>query len=158
MKNIALNILLLMLFIAYSAQAQQAVISAGGDFVSAEASVSWTLGELLVDTFQGDSGMVTHGIQQIGIMVTSFPTLPNEEQRFKVYPNPAYDILKVKTIDEDFQRYTLEMVDMSGALIMRTPMTNAITELPVIQLNAALYFIRIKENEKVLEVFKVVKY
>jgi hypothetical protein len=65
MKNI-INFLVSMAFFVFSlnAYAQQVIASAGGYYEGDNISISWTLGETVVETFQGADIILTQGFQQ----------------------------------------------------------------------------------------------
>jgi hypothetical protein len=99
-KVFAFSLLLLLLLLTAAVNAQsldrQVVGSSGLQYVTASASVAFTIGEPLTATLTGQDGIITQGFHQGNLTVTSV----REElaaAALSVHPNPAVDVLTVTT-------------------------------------------------------------
>jgi hypothetical protein len=64
------------------AKAQQAVSSAGTYFENESGSISWTLGEVVIETLSAGETILTQGFQQPSILLGTF--YENPEIRFSI--------------------------------------------------------------------------
>lgn len=93
------------------------VISSAGDYYeSTDMSISWTLGELVVTTLEGDNMILTQGFQQpfdIGVGIKQ-----NEMSwNISVYPNPVGDELRIRFDVQSQGDYLIEIQDVTGRVI-----------------------------------------
>ena len=121
--------------------------SAGDQFASASGSLEWTLGEIMTETYQQSNGYFTQGFQQPAtIKITSLDE--EEDKNVVVYPNPARDILNVKTLESG--AYLIEMFDMQGQKLLNlSPTVNAGMHIHQINLQGfrvAVYLLRISNT------------
>ncbi len=82
---------------------------------------------------------------------TGIPTFPKPEPAFKIYPNPAKDIVNIVLQDASL-KYGVSIYDMLGKEVLKSASTlykNAeVVQLPLNGLTRGLYFVRIKTAEK----------
>ncbi len=120
MKTKNLYLLSLMLLGVLSAESQSlssSVISVAGGFEKTPSgmSLSWTIGEPIVDPLQSGDVVLTQGFQQPDLQLSTAFTDPGFEAMLSVYPNPTMDYLQLET---DFERpIQFRLVDLSGKLI-----------------------------------------
>ncbi|MEX1190139.1 MAG: peptide-N-glycosidase F-related protein [Bacteroidia bacterium] len=77
---------------------------------------------------------------------------------FNVYPNPAKSILNIELALEDYQQVRLELVNLSGQLVISKDLGQAkemISQMSLDELSPGIYFLHMK-GEKVNEFRKVV--
>lgn len=65
-----------------------------------------------------------------------------------VWPNPASDILHVRT---PFLKGSMEVIDPGGKLMMRVEITNYIMDLPADRFPGGVYFIQVRSGIQVLK-------
>lgn len=93
------------------------VVATSGDYYNgSSANLSWTLGEVAIDTYVGSSNQLTQGFQQPEIR---FSELENFAQDLVVslYPNPATSLVNLQ-IANNSETLQLQMYDASGKLIL----------------------------------------
>lgn len=81
-------------------------------------SVSWSLGELVIETASSSTRDITQGFQQGNIYVTGVEELKDSE--ISIYPNPAAEYV---TIQSD-EAVNVSIYDMSGRLVGTWYFTN----------------------------------
>ncbi len=97
----------------YSQSVSPEVTASSGDhFTGANAQLSWTIGELMIDTYVDGSNQLTQGFHQTNLMITSVKDLA-EGIQVKVFPNPTADLLNIEWTDIS-EEYTLTLHDASG--------------------------------------------
>ena len=87
--------------------------SSGGLHTGTNTSLSWTLGEININTITSNDFMLTQGFQQTRLYTTSVFE-PESLIKAIVYPNPAKDFITID-IDYPLSAYlTLSLIDMNG--------------------------------------------
>jgi hypothetical protein len=124
-----LLILILIFTGATTAAAQNVsptVISSSGGSGSADGTfLSWTTGELMVQTYSADTLMLTQGFQQGEITVTTTASeLQGLSRDVRVYPNPVQNRLNV-----DFQGVVdktarVKLLNLNGKVFLTKEITN----------------------------------
>ncbi len=150
MKQKTATIFLLLLAGFGSLQAQQAVVSSGGDATGSGGSVSYSIGQVADTTSQGVQQ--PYEFATVGVQDHTAISL-----YCSVYPNPVstYVILKIDLPDLLNLRY--ELYDMSGRLLLSNTVTNTQTTIPMENLSAAVYMLKVTDKNNILETFKIIK-
>jgi hypothetical protein len=129
--------------------APDVIASSGGfDHVSGS-SFSWTIGETVIETVQNTATIFTQGFQQ---PVPDFFTGVKEiekEQGFKIYPNPALDVVNIILTDNIGKSFNIEIYDIQGRQLLTNNIANGIGDY---QINIASFangplFLRISDQK-----------
>lgn len=120
------------------------VIGSAGTFAeSSSGSMSWTIGEVITNTYSSSSGFFTQGFHQPDntrrISITNDP-----QQNIFVYPNPIIDKVTID-FSYTFGNHVLEIVDMQGQLLRKEAITEDQMQLTLSLLEFAngVYFLNI---------------
>jgi hypothetical protein len=165
MKKIIVISICLFAFISARTQSlSPEVISSAGDYyVSSNVTLSWTLGEPVIETFSSTGNILTQGFQQPTYSVTAIDDKPGsdgESTQINVYPNPATDLLNVDLISAPKDGLLIQMYDLNGKVIIdkQVQSTPAQKQLDVSRIARGNYILRfVSTNGKLLKTFKVVK-
>ena len=116
MKKILLFILLILsIEVAYCQSISREVnASAGEYFNNGNSSISWTLGEIVTETFVSDDNILTQGFQQSLLYVFGIDENADSIFNINVYPNPTSNILNIKINSKIKTTLRLELFDISG--------------------------------------------
>ena len=139
------------------------VLATAGDFqTNGSYSLSWTVGELAVNTLTEGSNVLTQGFQQPWDMSVSIQDGPEINWSVKAYPNPVYDYLNVKFSLEKSEEFSIEVTDITGKKVLtREPQminTDEIVDLDFTQFKPGIYFLRVySSDQKVHKVYKIKK-
>ena len=140
-------------------QAQNAIPASGGNASGSGGTVSYTVGQTIYTTNSGMNGTVSQGVQQPYEILTVFVSEETKEISLEcsAFPNPVDDYikLKVKNITEENLSYLL--YDISGKLLLTQKIINAETLISMNNLPAAVYFLKINDNNKEVKTFKIIK-
>jgi hypothetical protein len=94
---------------------QNVIASAGEHFENGSVQLSWTLGEVMIDTYDNGNNILTQGFHQTELTVTAI-----EENladiRMSLYPNPTSEYLNIE-LGNNEKDINLQLYDMSGRLI-----------------------------------------
>ncbi len=148
-----------LLFPMFTINAQEAVTTAGGDASGTGGSISYSIGQVAYTTVTSSNGSVAAGVQQpyeISVS-TAIEDAKDILLEFSAYPNPATDVLKLRTGERDFKNISYRLFDMNGKLIKSGRITGPETSVNMQKLLPSVYFVRVMENSKEIKVFKIIK-
>jgi len=160
--------LLLTVYLNLAANAQSIspqVIASGGDFfANSSNSISWTLGETVVETFKVGNVILTQGFQQPFYHLTSIDeSLSPHKNQIAVYPVPSTNLLNINFNNKIETPVIIELFDFHGRMVISKsvdfPLTS--TELNLMPVLAGLYMLKISSLEPDGKVwinnFKIIK-
>lgn len=126
-----------------------------GDYgTSTNAALSWTFGELMIDSYSGSSSMLTQGFQQPDYIITALP--PEAEQTSfepNIYPNPVTDEVNItwdpSTLEHSKGPIAFVLFDMSGKQITtkRAELQSGRAGIDFSSITSGKYFLRIQQKE-----------
>ncbi|MBL7137256.1 MAG: hypothetical protein ISS17_00585 [Bacteroidales bacterium] len=89
--------------------------SAGDYFVGYNATLSWTLGEPIIEHSAFNNYSLTQGFQQVFLQTVEIPEIPLNPSQISVYPIPVRDFLHVVISSPiSSEIYLLELYDLMG--------------------------------------------
>ena len=136
----------------------QEVISSGGDHhEKTSGSISFTIGEVVIETFPKTSNILTQGFHQTNLIAVAVHELPGLDYEISAYPNPAKDYVILKLPAEKVIGMEYRLYDVNGKLIQNKMLEGTETEIPFNDLSLATYFIKVIQGNKEIKTFKIVK-
>ena len=119
MKKLTLILCSIVIFgFAYSQTKTLEVNPAAGDEFTADGvTLSWTIGEGVIETFSNNEMVLTQGFQQPTLKVTLIDESNDSDFHFDVFPNPTRDILTISFISETEINCSMQLLDMSGKVL-----------------------------------------
>ena len=109
----------------YSQSISPEVLSTSGDhFVNGSSQVSWTLGEISVETYQGSGSTLTQGFHQTEMSVVAVEDF-NIENVISLYPNPVFNQLNLDFGNRSPEPYKVTIYDINGKSVYVTDYSNA---------------------------------
>ncbi len=150
-----ITIALLCMFSVLRGNTQELLTGTAGEyFETGNLSLSWSLGEVLTETFNTDKLYLTQGFQQEYDIETSIIQKLEKGLQVKLYPNPVTNSLIIEYIDHQKPtNHRLEMFDISGRLIQVRENLEVINKIDVEHINSGTYFIRIIDlQEKSIQI------
>ncbi len=151
---------IVMLFVVLTGiNAQEAVVTTGGDASSTTGSVSYSMGQVVYSTSTGADGSVAQGVQQpyeISV-VTALPETESIKLNFSVYPNPTTDFLTLRVTGYEGNNLSYHLFDSNGKLIMIKEVAGDEAKINMQLLNPSIYFLKVIDDNKEVKTFKVIK-
>ena len=147
-----LSTTLLCLGLAQS-RAQQGPVSAGGNATGAEGSVSFSIGQAVIGSTEGNSGSSNAGLQQ-PYWVEVITGWDDVDFSLVVFPNPAVDRITVRDAKARVG-LVLEWLDAEGRILARRTSEGAETFMMVDAWSNGIYLLRISEGERGLKTFRI---
>lgn len=161
MKRI-FTILILSCLLVPSLFAQSAIVPVGGDAQGNGGSVSYTVGQLAVESAANSNGSISvvEGVQQpYEIMTVGVDDYPQIALNAVVYPNPTENIAQLQLngfeIPADGLRATL--YDGNGKRLQTVTVTDDLTTLQIGQYAKGTYYLEVRDGKRTLKTFQIVR-
>lgn len=143
-------------------QAQEAVTASGGEASGSGGSASYSVGQVAYQTQTGTNGSVAQGVQQpyeISV-VSGIEQAKDINLICSAYPNPTTDFLTLKvdaSTTLSIQSMSYQLFDISGKLLENKKLTSNETTITMSNRIAAIYFLKVTDNQKEIKTFKIIK-
>lgn len=165
MKKIILSLILVSftLFSMSQTSILEVVSPAGGTFQGTDISVSWTLGEPVIETWVNEEAeiMLTSGFQQGNFAITSVPNQMLSDFSVSMYPNPSKDETSIQVNLPELGKVNIAVIDLTGRKVINEQYEQGSHEhtfkLNVSGLKAGIYLVRIHSGSKYARVLKLIK-
>ena len=152
-------VLFLLVLGLLTAQAQVAVIVAGGDASGSLGTVAYSIGQIVYTTNMGTNGFVAQGVQQPYTISVVLGIEDNSIQlNFTAYPNPTINFLTLNVGNAELSTLNFQLYDLRGILIESRKILSSTETISMENLPTALYFLRVTNNDKEVKTFKIIKY
>lgn len=160
MKRITTLIVSLLCF-AGAAFAQSAIVPIGGDAQSNNGSVSYTVGQIAVQTSANSDGVsVGEGVQQpYEIMTVGVDEHPQIVLNAVAYPNPTDNIAQLQLNGFEIPANGLRafLYDGNGKQLQAITITDDLTSFQIGHYATGTYYLELRDGRRVLKTFKVVR-
>ena len=141
--------------------AQSAIVPVGGDAQNNSGSVSYTVGQIAVQTGNNSSGIsMAEGVQQpYEILTVGVDDYPQITLDAVVYPNPTESLVQLQLNGFDIPADGLRAIiyDGNGKQLQSVPITDDLTSFQIGQYAIGTYYLELRDRKKVLKTFKVVR-
>jgi hypothetical protein len=147
--------LLIFLFISYTSVSQELISASGNSHQSGNMHITWSLGELMTETFSSPSNLLTQGFNQPQLTVTNVPV--NEINDFTVllYPNPTHSFINIQIDDTRNDEFRIYAID--GRLLATEEISGSITTVDFQQFESGIYLVKILRDQSHIKTFQIIK-
>jgi hypothetical protein len=115
-------IIISFVFFGYHSFSQQispeVIASAGDQFENGEVSLSWTLGEPVISTFESDY-ILTQGFHQDFYIITAVDDIKIDQMSVEIFPNPTANFLNIKWKLQKQEKVNIQLLDMNGKVLIQ---------------------------------------
>lgn len=144
--------------IVFSASAQQATVTTGGDATGSNGSSSYSIGQVAYRNATGTNGSINQGVQQpFEIFTLGDDDFPEIQLMMSVYPNPTTSFVTLTLQNYSLEKIHFELFDLNGRLIQSQSITTSETPIAMEHLASAVYLLNVMEQNKILKTFKIIK-
>jgi hypothetical protein len=158
MKKINYIIIILLVYLqVVSLQAQELVSAAGNYFINAQGSISWSLGETVIETYTSGEMTLTQGFKQPNITISTIAEDSGLEFEITVFPNPTQAHIIIFNHLGQAEKSEFRLYDTSGRLILGNKLDGTHTQIAMDNYPAGNYIINVISEGKRLKVFKIIK-
>jgi hypothetical protein len=140
-------------------QAQESPTATGGNASGSTGSLSYSVGQVVYQTYTGISGSVAQGVQQpfeISV-ITGIEEAKGISLMISAYPNPTTDFLTLKVENFELSNLHFQLFDMNGKLLQNEKITGNETNIAMSNLVPATYFVKVIQGKKEVKTFKIIK-
>ena len=153
MKNILFILFISPCFIFGQVISPSLISNSGGSFTSPTLNMDYSIGEIVVETFQNNE-ILTQGFQQDGIKITTLIT--GLGITTKVFPNPTTNLLFIEL--ESKVDGTILVYDIKGKLLVRDNLQNENNkQIDFSSFSQGNYLLHIKVLDKT-SIYKIEKF
>ena len=161
MKQIPLLITFLAFF-EMATLAQSVIVPVGGDAQSNNGNVSYTIGQIAVQSSANSDGSITvgEGVQQpYEITTVGVDEYPQIVLNAVVYPNPTDNIaqLQLNGFELPVGGIRAILYDGNGKLLQNVIVTDDLTSFQIGKYATGIYFLELHDGSRVLKTFKVAR-
>jgi hypothetical protein len=137
--------------------AQSAASAAGGELKTSKLNVSWTLGEVVSETFHHNDMTLTQGYQQSNIEVIALNHDKPTSLHCNVYPNPTNDFIVI-VFDEKLEIETkFSLSDANGTELMHRKLEEEKSHVSLKTLAPGSYTLKITTPGQSGSIFRIIK-
>ena len=138
-------------------EAQSDVVPMGGTATGDGGTVTYTIGQIAVQSYEESGVIISEGVQQpYEIQIIGIDNYPGITLNAVVFPNPTNGNVQL-TMNNEQSEGEVKVFDMNGKLLFVKKIEGENTEIPMSELAAGTYFVNVVSEKQVLKTFKVVK-
>ena len=130
---------------ATAIQAQEVVSTAGSYGETTSGSLSWTVGEPVIETITDGTNTLTQGFQQSKLTVTAINDLEIPGIELSVYPNPTNSFLSIEVKADKQRDLLLSLFDINGRLILQKKMSGNKQTINMQNYKPATYILQVMQ-------------
>ncbi len=161
MKKVFSTILLILLAVM-SLSAQSAIVPLGGDAQGGGISVSYTIGQIAVQSYGEGSARIFEGVQQpYEIQTIGIDNYPGITLNAILYPNPTQGRVQLVINNEQLEmvngQWIMKVFDADGKFLFSKQIDGETTQLDLSPYATGTYYINVCSGKDVMKTFKVVK-
>ena len=154
--------IIFLLCLAGATFAQSAVVPVGCDAQSNSGSVSYTVGQIAVQTSANSNGSVSvaEGVQQpYEIQAVGVEHYPKITLNAVIYPNPTENLAQLRLNGFEIPSGGLRAIlyDGNGKQLQSVTVTDDLTALQIGQYATGTYYLELRDGKRVLKTFKIVR-
>ena len=154
MKKIYLIFGILSVFLL-NVNAQEIISTSGDYFESTDASISWTIGESMIETYSNGTNVLTQGFQQSRLTPSSVYELEDSGISVNIAPNPTTDFIHLYI--DNYADINYQIYDFNGKIIRQADVNSVETMISFSNLSYAAYFLKIMKGTQIIKTFQVIK-
>ena len=149
--------LLPVVIISGSLFAQERTTASGGDASSGSGSVSYSVGLIDFITASGTDGTINQGVQQPFELFSVGVEEWDQSIAINAFPNPATTNLTIAFGSVPGENMMYELTDEAGRLVRQGGIVSQETIIDLQSLAVAGYFLNIKEADRLIRSYKIIK-
>lgn len=138
--------------------AQESVLTSGGNASSGSGNVSYSVGQIFYTTINGTTAYLSQGVEQpFEIQTVLGADNFNISLELSVYPNPTTDFIYLIVKESSYESLQYQLFDLNGRLIENNKVSNSSTIIQMYKYPSAVYLLKVIDNNKEVKTFKIIK-
>ena len=135
-------------------KSQEVISTSGSTFTNGKESISWTMGEVMVQTLHNNNLYLLQGYQQPwSEHVTAIN--PVMDCSVSVYPNPVRNYMYIHS--SEYKGLNCIIYNLEGKAVWQNTLLSDLTKVNFSQLPPSLYLIKIFREGKMIRHYKIIK-
>lgn len=140
--------------------AQAGLVTAGGQAVSGSGTISYSIGQIDYTQVKAQNGSLSMGLQQ---PFEIYEIVGTKEETFAtpvtVYPNPTDGFICIEMSEPNVEgtKYLITVTDIQGKIIKQQNISGKENKIDLVQCNAGLYILSVKNSSNQYRNFKIIK-
>ncbi len=151
------GLLTLIVLCASNVFAQEVVGSAGNSHQVGDMTISWTLGEMVIESFFLDDLILTQGMHQPVLIVTSVEDCIACSYEFALYPNPAAEYVLLEFNNAEVAAFNYRLINASGHILDFGNIDQSLQRINLSDYKNGYYILSIYEKNKLVKTFNIIK-
>ena len=138
---------------------QDTTLSSGGELAGNDGSASYSIGQVVCNTFTNNTGSVLQGVQlpyeisiDTGNEIAMHITL-----KCSVFPNPTSDLLFLKLGKSKVEKISYQLLSLNGKCMDNQILTNNEISISMANMNVGVYILNVLSNQQIIKTFKIIK-
>jgi hypothetical protein len=157
MKTLKVLVFCLFHFAFLNAQQLEVINSGGGYLENGEGSITFSIGEVVIETIAHGELCFTQGFCQANVTVTAIGEIPSLDYELLAYPNPTKNFVILKTNKDNLTHLKYLLYDFNGRLLTQKDIVSNETKIPFQFLIPSTYLLKIIDKEVEVKTFKIIK-
>ncbi len=133
------------------------IITSGTLTKGEDASLSWTIGESLVESYGEEDLLLLQGFNETEDYITAITDDSFGEAGIMVYPTKTSDFVNVIFTEAPENDYRGEFIDMGGKVVLSVVLDAITNEINVKEFSYGMYLLRIISEDQLVIEAKIVK-
>lgn len=142
-------------FVSLFSQAQFATLSAGGEGSGPGGTVSFSIGQLVVEETEDSEGSISPGVQQTYESSVVYVSETVSDNRLMVYPNPTNHFVQLQFEKTFVGR--VRVLDVNGRLVFEESINDLQKNINAQSWPSGIYLLHVLNGQNVFSIHKVVK-
>lgn len=139
--------------------AQETIVSSGGNASGDGGSVSYSIGQAVYSSYNGNEGSITEGVNHpFEIFInTAINELNGISLSVSAYPNPTTNFLTLKIDGFEYDRYSYYLYNLDGRLLDNKKIESSESNIDMSNYRPASYILKITKGNNKIKVFTITK-
>jgi len=150
-----------LIFVSLTMNAQtvspSVIASSGGHAQGEGLTISWTLGEMAIETLQNDNLILTQGFHQTDLIVTSIYEAKWLDLLVNAFPNPVKKQLTVSVLEGATDNIRFGLADLQGSLLLEGELKGRETNIDLATFMPGIYFLTLSIKGEQVKTFRIIK-
>lgn len=139
--------------------AQENTLTSGAETTGDGGSVSYSIGQVRYETFNGSNESLIEGIQQPYEIstLTSIEGTNGVELLVTAYPNPTVDYLTLNVENMNLTSLSYQLYDINGKIVFDGTIKGTDSNIIMSNLPPSTYFLKVQNENNNIKTFKINK-
>jgi|WetSurSiteA1Bulk_404760.scaffolds.fasta_scaffold20871_2 hypothetical protein len=133
------------------------IITSGTHTAGEDASLSWTIGESLIESFGKEDLLLLQGFQEVEDFTAAIPDDSFDDAGVLVFPTKTPDVVHVVISGSYTETLKGEFIDMSGRLVLHVRLDALHNEINLADFSYGIYLLRISSGDKQVTETKIIR-